>query len=159
MRWKGRVPMKVYSRKTLLAAMMAGGLALYLLQTFDSWTDLFWIGLLGYLMIQGLRVSFSKEAFEDDQKRGTLGRRVRQRMFRRCGRLAVPVSYLIQFSPIFLLLFMGVVIRLCPTRQAGQAAVLILAALSVVDAVVVAVWFRRYMKLEESSGTGVKPDS
>ncbi len=159
MRWKGRVPMKVYSWKTLLAAMMAGGLALYLLRTLDWWTDLFWIGLLGYLMIQGLRVSFSKEAFEDDQKRGERGRRVRQRMFRRCGRLAVPVSYLMQLSLMFLLLFMGVVLRLCPARQAGQAAVLLLAALSVVDAAAVAVWFRRYTKLEESDGTGVKPDA
>lgn len=62
-------------------------------------------------------------------------------------------------SPMFLLLFMGVVLRLCPARQAGQAAVLLLAALSVVDAAAVAVWFRRYTKLEESDGTGVKPDA
>ena len=71
----------------------------------------------------------------------------------------MPLSYLIQLSPIFPLLFMGVVVRLCPTRQAGQAAVLLLAALSVVDAVAVAVWFRRCAKLEERDGTGGKPDA
>ena len=73
--------MKVYSWKTLIAALCALGFVIWEISHFDGLPDLLWIGWGGYYCVEGLLVVFDKESYEKDQLRGVVGARERKRLF------------------------------------------------------------------------------
>lgn len=60
--------MKVYSWKTLLTTFLGGGCFLFLILPIKDFIDLIGLGIFAYLIIQGLRVSFFKEAYDGYKK-------------------------------------------------------------------------------------------
>ena len=65
---------KAASPKTLLASLLAIGIVIYKIINFEDIFDLLWIALFGYLLVKGLRVAFSQEAYDEDVRRAYQGR-------------------------------------------------------------------------------------
>ena len=90
-----REPMKIYSWYTLLVTLLVGGggitwLTIRLIQGKGDIFYVFWIGMGIYLACKGLKASLTKEGYEEDQRRGKIGKRVYKKLF---GRLAPIMPY------------------------------------------------------------------
>lgn len=66
--------LKAASPKTLLASLLAIGIIIYKIINFEDIFDLLWIALFGHLLVKGLRVAFSQEAYDEDVRRAYQGR-------------------------------------------------------------------------------------
>ena len=132
--------MKVYSWKTLIAALCELVIVLWKVTPFDGLPDLLWIGLFGYYFAQGLKVAFSREAWEKDQLRGKIGKRERERLF---GKYA----FWLDRGALILFLLAALVAWIW-----GERAVWVILAL-VITAAVYAIWyvwyFRKHADLSE----------
>lgn len=125
--------MKVYSWKTLAAALTALAIAIWKVTHFGGLPDLIWIGLFGYYFILGLKVAFSRKEWEKDQLRGRVGKRERARLF---GKYA----FWVEHGALILFLLAGLV-----ALAWGERAVWVVLAL-VIAAAVYAVWYAWYFR-------------
>ncbi|MBQ7778020.1 MAG: hypothetical protein IJ396_03870 [Oscillibacter sp.] len=123
--------MKVYSWKTLIAALCALVFTLWKIFHFDGLPDLLWIGWGGYYFIEGLLVAFDKESYEKDQLRGVVGARERKRLF---GKYA----FVAHHGYLILLLMAAAVALVWEERAVWVVLALLIAA------VAYAIWYRWY---------------
>jgi len=78
--------MKIYSWYTFLVTLFVGGggiawFAIRLINGKGDFFHLFWIGMGVYLVWKGLKASLTKEGYEEDQRRGKIGKRVYKKLF------------------------------------------------------------------------------
>lgn len=131
--------MKVYSWKTLLLTIfVGGGCFIYQILQFNDFWDMVWLGFFSYLIVQGLRVSFLKAAYEEDIKRGERARAVYRKLFGTFAPLA-------PYSPSIFLLFIWAVSIFLPTLEWLMLVLLVVYLLY-------AIWFviisKKHMRLE-----------
>lgn len=94
--------LKAASPKTLLASLLAVGIIIYKMINFEDIFDLLWIALFGYLLVKGLRVAFSQEAYDEDVRRAYQGRALYLDLFGKFAFIAgdVPVISLVLVLPL-----------------------------------------------------------
>lgn len=132
--------MKIHSWKTLLVTIVVGGgFFSYRILHFGGLADLIWLGLFAYLIIQGLHVSFSKDAYDEDNKRAEKGKRVYRKLFGRFG-LFVP------YTPFVFILLSWAVSMLLPTWK-WLMIILLISALA--SAVWILIIYKKHMRVEE----------
>jgi len=99
--------MKLVSPKTLLASLLGIIFVIIKIRTFDGIIDLFWILLFGYLIMKGLNVAFSQDAYEEDIREADQGKALYKDLFGRFSFIATDV-------PIIILLLTGLLAVFCP---------------------------------------------
>jgi len=102
---------KVASPKTLLASLLAVGIIIYKIINFEDISDLLWIALFGYLLVKGLRVAFSQEAYDEDVRRAYQVRALYLDLFGKFAFIAVDV-------PVISLVLTLPLVGLCPDSAA-----------------------------------------
>lgn len=134
--------MKVYSWKTLLAIIFAGGV--FVILNFEdlmagevsAFVFMIWFG---YLILKGLWVSFTKEGFEEDERRSANSKKIYKRLFGSWALIA-------PWGHVILLLLSAATAKLLPSH-------LWLSILFIVGGLVYAIVFsglvRKHMKSEE----------
>ena len=99
--------MKLVSPKTLLASLLGIIFVIIKIRNFDGIIDLFWILLFGYLIMKGLNVAFSQDAYEEDIREADQGKALYKDLFGRFSFIATDV-------PIIILLLTGLLAVFCP---------------------------------------------
>lgn len=95
---KGAVHLKIVSWKYFfITAIGGGGVLLWTLFRFDGVIDLFMIIFILYLIMEGMILSFSKEAYEEAEKKRQHHKQLLHKLF---GRFAL----IIPFTPLLLVL-------------------------------------------------------
>jgi hypothetical protein len=101
--------------------------------------DYLWCAFVLYVVIKGLYVSFSKEGYEEDQKRAARGKRVYRKLF---GRFSPVMPY----GTFILFFFAWAGIKLFPSQKW-------LGALFLFLAIAYSVWlnivYRKHMEIEK----------
>ncbi|MEL7564923.1 MAG: hypothetical protein AAGU27_08565 [Dehalobacterium sp.] len=134
--------MKVYSWKTLLVTILAGGETI--IWKFEDVmagevSAVIFMIFLGYLILKGLWVSFTKEGFEEDKQREESTKRAYRKLFGPCALIA-PWGH-------FILILLSVVsVQFLPS-QPWLSILLIIGSL--VYVIVCGGLVRKHMRLEE----------
>lgn len=138
--------MKVQSWPTLLITIFGGGgLLAWTVCTAEAHDLMFylWAALYVYLIVRGLRVSFSREAYAEYRERSARARRILRARF---GALA-PVALYLPLVPILLAMVPPL---LFPGAAPATAAALILLFAGVGLQICFRRWFDRRMREEEA---------
>lgn len=131
---------KVYSWKTLLVTIfLSGGCFIYKMLHLKDFIDLLWLVLLARIFMQGLCVSFSKNAYEADIARANRGKKVYRKLF---GKFAPFAPY----GSLFLLMLSALAAILIPD---WEWLIIILLLSSVLYGVCLGILCKKHMKIEE----------
>lgn len=134
--------MKVYSWKTLLAIILAGGV--FVILNFEdlmagevsAYVLMIWFG---YLILKGLWVSFTKEGFEEDERSAARIKMIYRKIFGR-GALIAPWGHVI------LIILAAVSVQIMP-NQKWLPTLLIIGSL--VYIITVGRLLKKHLKMEE----------
>ena len=141
--------MKVVSWKTLIITLIVGGgLVYYVVRDGlpKELATLIWLCFLIYLIGKGLVVSFSAEAYEDDKKRASIGKRLYREKF---GIFAPIMPYL----ALIAIVLDALLVKLCPPTMLIKVLSILILVASVIYEFCLSRWFTKSMKaaLEQES--------
>lgn len=130
--------MKLVSPKTLVASLLCAVLVVIKIGSIDEISDLFWVVLLGYLIVKGLYVSFSQKAYDEDMKQARQGKALYRDLFGKFAFIAADI-------PIITIILSGLLAAYCPVTPILRGGLIVL----LLFAVSYALWFSWYISKQK----------
>lgn len=137
--------MKLVSPKTLMASLLGIAFIIIKIKFFDGILDLIWIALFGYLIIKGVKISFSKEAYDEDVKEAYQGKALYTALF---GRFA----FIVTDIPFLIILFSGLLVAVCPITTILRVVICVLLVLAMGYAIWISCYISKHKQIRIDNG-------
>lgn len=137
--------MKLISFKTLMASLLGVLFIIIKIRSYDGITDLLWIVFFGYLIVKGLHISFSKEAYDEDVKEAYQGKALCSDLFGRFAFIATDI-------PVMVIILAGLIAAFCPITTLLRVVLLVLLGFAVVYALWISWYISKHKQIRKDNG-------